>query len=54
MDHSTGVISATEELDFETRPHYQLTVRATDALGGGHAEATVLLGVEDVNDCRPR
>ncbi len=54
IDYSSGVISATEELDFETKPHYQLTVRATDAMGGGFAETLVLLGVEDVNDCRPR
>ncbi len=55
VDFSSGVISVTEELDFEAKPHYQLTVRATDAAGGGgHADAMVLLGVEDVNDCRPR
>ncbi len=53
VDHTSGVVSVTESLDFESKPHHQLTVRATDSLNGGFADALVLLGVEDVNDCRP-
>ena len=54
VDYNSGMISVTEPLDFESKPHHQLTIRATDGLNGGYAEAIVLLGVEDVNDCRPQ
>ena len=54
IDYSSGVISVTDILDYETKQHHQLTVRATDAIGGGYAETIVLLDIEDVNDCPPR
>ena len=54
VDYNSGVISVTEELDFEKKPHHQIKVKATDVMNGGFAEATVLIGVEDVNDCQPR
>ncbi|TRY62766.1 hypothetical protein TCAL_04907 [Tigriopus californicus] len=54
VDHNSGVISVVEALDFEAKPHYQLTLRATDGVNGGYAEVIILLGVEDVNDCTPK
>jgi protocadherin Fat 1/2/3 len=56
IDYNTGAVSVNggAGLDYETKPHHQLTVRATDGVSGGYAEAVLLVGVEDVNDCRPR
>ena len=54
VDYNTGVVSVTDELDYESKQHHQLVVRATDASGGGYAETIVLLEVTDVNDCRPK
>lgn len=54
VDYNTGVVSVTDGLDYESKQHHQLVVRATDASGGGYAETIVLLEVTDVNDCKPK
>ncbi|XP_061408146.1 LOW QUALITY PROTEIN: protocadherin Fat 1-like [Lethenteron reissneri] len=53
VDLGTGVLSTAEPLDYETRAAYRLAVRATDSLTGAHADATVDVLVEDVNDNAP-
>ena len=47
------MMSTVGKLDFESKRHHQLRVRATDMLNGGHSEVIVLFEVEDVNDCEP-
>lgn len=48
-----GVIRVVDELDYETKKDYELTVRATDGVTGVYAEVLVNVIVEDVNDCPP-
>lgn len=50
---NTGVLSVIHPLDYETASSYHLTVRATDSLTGAHAEVSVDLQVQDVNDNPP-
>ncbi|XP_063239987.1 LOW QUALITY PROTEIN: fat-like cadherin-related tumor suppressor homolog [Bacillus rossius redtenbacheri] len=47
------VISVVDELDFEQKREYELTIRATDSVSGVHAEVPVRILVRDVNDCPP-
>ena len=42
----TGSLTAVEELDFELRKTYELTVRATDIQTGSYAEAIVHVQLE--------
>lgn len=50
---NTGVLSVIHPLDYETAFSYHLTVRATDSLTGAHAEVSVNLQIQDVNDNPP-
>ncbi|XP_023289907.1 fat-like cadherin-related tumor suppressor homolog isoform X2 [Orussus abietinus] len=47
------VISVVDELDYEQKKQYELTVRATDSVSGVFAEVLVSILVLDVNDCPP-
>lgn len=49
----TGVIYVVDELDFELKKQYELTIRATDSVSGVFAEVIASIRVEDVNDCAP-
>lgn len=40
-------------LDYESRQHHELLIRATDSVSGVYAEATVSINVHDANDCYP-
>lgn len=42
-----------DELDYEEKRQYELTLRATDSVSGVHAEVLVSILVLDVNDCPP-
>ena len=42
----TGSLTAVEELDFELRKTYELTLRATDIQTGSYAEAIVNIQLE--------
>lgn len=42
-----------DELDYEQKKQYELTVRATDSVSGVYAEVLVIILVQDVNDCPP-
>ncbi|KAJ0179077.1 hypothetical protein K1T71_004789 [Dendrolimus kikuchii] len=53
IDRETGLLTVCAPLDRERRALYELTVRATDG-GGLHAEASVRVAVDDVNDNAPR
>ena len=53
IDADTGMMSTIGKLDYESKRHHQLRVRATDTLNGGHSEVIVLFEVEDINDCKP-
>ena len=53
IDYNGGVVYVVQALDFETKQHHQLTLRATDSKAGGYSEAILLLHVLDVNDCAP-
>lgn len=53
IDYNGGVVYVVQSLDYETKQHHQLTLRATDSKGGGYSEAILLLHVLDVNDCSP-
>ncbi|KAK6637236.1 hypothetical protein RUM44_007650 [Polyplax serrata] len=53
LNFNTGVIRVVDELDYETKKDYELTVRATDGVTGVYAEVLVNVIVEDVNDCPP-
>lgn len=48
-----GVIYVVDELDYERKKQYELTVRATDSVSGIYAEVLVSILVQDVNDCPP-
>lgn len=48
-----GVIYVVDELDYEQKTQYELTVRATDSVSGIYAEVLVSILVLDVNDCSP-
>jgi protocadherin Fat 1/2/3 len=48
-----GAIYVVDELDFEHRREYELTIRATDSVSGVFAEVIASIRVEDVNDCAP-
>ena len=39
VDPDSGMMSNIASLDFETKRHHQLRVRATDSLNGGYSEA---------------
>ncbi|XP_051157574.1 fat-like cadherin-related tumor suppressor homolog [Leptopilina boulardi] len=47
------VIYVVDELDYEQKKQYELTVRATDSVSGVFAEVLVSILVQDVNDCPP-
>lgn len=53
VDFNTGVIYVVDELDYEQKRSYELTVRATDSISGVFADVPVSVQVEDVNDCAP-
>lgn len=53
VDADSGMMMTISRLDYETKQHHQLRVRATDSLNGGYTETIVLFEIEDVNDCRP-
>jgi len=42
-----------DNLDYEVKRDYKLTVRATDGVSGVFAEVMVSVTVTDVNDCPP-
>jgi protocadherin Fat 1/2/3 len=50
---ASGVIYVVDELDFELKKQYELTIRATDSVSGVYAEVIASIRVEDVNDCPP-
>lgn len=50
---NSGVLSVIHPLDYEKASSHHLTVRATDSLTGAHAEVSVNLHVQDVNDNHP-
>ena len=54
IDYNAGVVYVTQSLDYETKQHHQLTLRATESAAGGYTEAILFLNVEDVNDCSPK
>lgn len=49
----TGIITIIHSLDYEAKPLYHLTIRATDYLTGANAEVDVDVFVQDVNDNPP-
>ncbi|XP_031780785.1 fat-like cadherin-related tumor suppressor homolog isoform X4 [Nasonia vitripennis] len=55
LDSNNGpcVIYVVDELDYEQKKQYELTVRATDSVSGVYAEVLVSILVLDVNDCPP-
>ncbi|XP_023314181.1 fat-like cadherin-related tumor suppressor homolog isoform X1 [Trichogramma pretiosum] len=55
LDSNNGpcVIYVVDELDYEEKKEYELTVRATDSVSGIYAEVLVSILVLDVNDCPP-
>lgn len=53
MIYLLGIFYAVEDLDFETTPKYQLTLRATDAVSGIYSDVQVIINIEDVNDNPP-
>lgn len=42
-----------DELDFEQKQTYELTVRAVDSVSGVSSDVLVNVQVEDINDCPP-
>ena len=42
-----------DELDYEQKQQYELTIRATDGVFPVYAEVLVSILVQDVNDCPP-
>ena len=50
---SLGVLYVIDELDFEQKQSYELTVRAVDSVSGVNSDVLVHVQVEDVNDCPP-
>ncbi|XP_053598514.1 fat-like cadherin-related tumor suppressor homolog isoform X2 [Microplitis demolitor] len=53
LNFNTGTIYVVDELDYEQKKQYELTVRATDSVSGVYAEVLVSILVQDVNDCPP-
>ncbi|XP_044007072.1 fat-like cadherin-related tumor suppressor homolog isoform X2 [Aphidius gifuensis] len=53
LNFNTGTIYVVDELDYEEKKQYELTVRATDSISGVYAEVLVSILVQDVNDCPP-
>ncbi|KAG8579549.1 hypothetical protein GDO81_010938 [Engystomops pustulosus] len=54
INHKTGEISTTQELDYEATRQFQLKVRATDnGVPPLHSDALVVINVTDVNDNPP-
>lgn len=53
LHYKSGVIYVVDELDYEQKKQYELTVRATDSVSGVYAEVLVSILVLDVNDCPP-
>ncbi|KAJ8338471.1 hypothetical protein SKAU_G00374370 [Synaphobranchus kaupii] len=53
VDFKTGVLSVTDNLDYEAQSKHVLTVRATDSVIGAFSDATVEIEVEDINDNAP-
>jgi len=49
----SGAIYVVDELDYEHKRQYELTIRATDSVSGVYAEVIASIRVEDVNDCPP-
>lgn len=47
------MIYVVDELDYEQKKQYELTIRATDSVSGVYAEVLVSILVQDVNDCPP-
>ncbi|XP_077122485.1 protocadherin Fat 2 [Ranitomeya variabilis] len=55
INHKTGEISTTQELDYETTRQFQLKVRATDnGVPPLYSDALVIINVTDVNDNPPK
>lgn len=42
-----------DELDYEHKKQYDLTVAATDSVSGVQSETLVRISIQDVNDCPP-
>ncbi|KAF2369114.1 Cadherin [Trinorchestia longiramus] len=53
MNPSTGLLSVSGSLDYETIEEYELRVVATDG-GGLSTQAYIMIQVADVNDCAPQ
>lgn len=49
-----GILYVYEELDYETKSQYLLTLRATDSISKTYAEVPVNIIIIDVNDCIPK
>lgn len=47
------MISVVDELDYEEKSFFELTIRATDSVSGVYAEVPVTILLQDVNDCPP-
>ncbi|XP_037068717.1 protocadherin Fat 2-like [Pollicipes pollicipes] len=54
VDFTTGVLYVAGELDYETRPRYELMVSATDRVTGSMTSVPVTVNVTDVNDNAPQ
>ncbi|CAN2387309.1 Protocadherin Fat 2 [Pristimantis euphronides] len=55
INHKTGEISTTQELDYETTRQFQLKVRATDnGVPPLYSDALVIINVTDMNDNPPK
>ena len=56
IDYDTGAVTVgSAALDYESKPHHQLTVRATEgASGGGAASELALLSVRNHHSLDPR
>ncbi|XP_037068712.1 protocadherin Fat 1-like [Pollicipes pollicipes] len=54
VDFTTGVLYVAGELDYETRPRYELMVSATDRVTGSVTSVPVTVNVTDVNDNAPQ
>ncbi|KAG9491170.1 hypothetical protein GDO78_006506 [Eleutherodactylus coqui] len=55
INHKTGEISTTQELDYEATRQFQLKVRATDnGVPALYSDALVIINVTDMNDNPPK
>ena len=55
IDQTTGAVKVAKELDYETRKHYQFTVKASDnGQSRRFAETLVYVTIHDVNDNAPQ